>query len=82
MYSLTELLGLIKEGKIEYPADHKPGMRVTKGGSMCTNCEYWIKEDNNKYGKCNNKYWLQWHDGDAKIPVPADEYCCNWWEPK
>ena len=38
MYSLTELLGLIKEGPAEYPADHKPGMSVTKGGSMCGNC--------------------------------------------
>lgn len=69
---------LIKEGKIEYPSNHKPGMRVTKGGSMCGNCEYWIKGGN----LCGNKYWIQWNDGDNKIPYPADEYCCNWWESK
>ena len=77
MYSLLELLKL-QEGKIEYPSDHKPGMRVTKGGSMCVNCEYWTEKGN----LCNNKYWLQWHNGDAKIPAPADEYCCNWWHAK
>jgi len=78
MYSLTKLLKLITEGKAEYPADHKPGMRVTKGGSMCANCEYWIEEGN----LCNNEYWLKWRDGKAKIPAPADEYCCNWWHAK
>ena len=78
MYSLTELLGLIKEGPTEYPSDHKPGMRVTKGGSMCANCEYWVEKGN----LCNNEYWLKWNDGNAKIPAPADEYCCNWWHAK
>lgn len=68
---------LLLEGPIEYPSNHKPGMRVTKGGSMCGNCEYWIEEGN----KCGNKYWLKWNDGEAEIPYPADEYCCNWWEP-
>ena len=53
-------------------------MRVTKGGSMCANCEYWIADGN----KCNNKYWLKWHDGNENIPYPADEYCCNWWHKK
>jgi hypothetical protein len=53
-------------------------MRVTKGGSMCANCEYHEDEGN----LCNNKYWLKWHDGDANIPYPADEYCCNWWHEK
>lgn len=72
---LSEIL--ITEGVIEYPENHKPGMRVTKGGSMCANCEYWEADGN----KCNNKYWLQWHE-DENIPYPADEYCCNWWHPK
>jgi hypothetical protein len=78
MYTLSEMLGLVTEGKIEYPADHEPGLRVTKGGSMCANCEYWVEKGN----LCNNKYLLQWHDGDAKVPAPADEYCCNWWHAK
>jgi hypothetical protein len=76
MIKLSELL--LKEGTAEYPPDHQPGMRVTKGGSMCGNCEYWVKKGN----LCNNEYWLKWHDGDAKIPYPADEYCCNWWHEK
>jgi hypothetical protein len=50
-------------------------MRVTKGGSMCANCEYWVADGN----KCNNKYWVTWHDEVKEIPYPADEYCCNWW---
>jgi hypothetical protein len=53
-------------------------MRVTKGGSMCANCEYHEAEGN----ICNNKYWLKWHDGVEEIPYPADEYCCNWWHSK
>jgi hypothetical protein len=78
MYSLLELLNFVKEGKAEYPTGYKPGMKVTKGGSMCGNCEYHIPEGN----KCNNKYWLQWHDDNAKIPEKADEYCCDWWHAK
>ena len=77
MYSLLELLAL-QEGKAEkaeYPAGYKPGMKVTKGGSMCANCEYWIEEGN----LCKNEYWLKWRDGKAKIPEKADEYCCDWW---
>ena len=50
MYSLLELLKL-QEGKAEYPDNHKPGMRVTKGGSMCANCRFWIAEGN----KCKNQ---------------------------
>jgi len=77
MYSLLELLKL-QEGIAEYPANHQPGMKVTKGGSMCKNCEYWVEKGN----KCDNTYWLKWHDGKAEIPENPDEYCCNWWHAK
>lgn len=60
----------------EYPADHKPGMEVPKGGSSCLSCEYY-KGDN----ICGNKYFIQWK-GDDRIPAPPDEYCSDWWEPK
>jgi len=73
MIKISEIL--ITEGPVTYPPNHQPGMKVTKGGSMCANCEYWVAEGN----KCNNKYWLKWHDGNENIPYPADEYCCNWW---
>jgi hypothetical protein len=64
-----------KYGKAEYPEGYMPGIKVPKGGSMCANCEYWIKEGN----MCKNKYWLTWHKGDANIPEAGNEYCCDWW---
>ena len=50
-------------------------MRVTKGGSMCANCEYWVEDGN----KCSNKYWKKWSETE-QIPYPGDEYCCDWWQ--
>jgi hypothetical protein len=64
-------------GKAEYPANHKAGMRVPKGGSMCANCSLWEAKGN----KCVSDYWINWNGGDNQIPNPANEYCCNWWEP-
>lgn len=58
----------------EYPADHKVGMKVTKGGSMCKNCEYV------KGNKCTNEYFIKWNGSDI-IPAPIDEYCSDYWEP-
>jgi hypothetical protein len=75
MIKMLELL--LAEGKIEYPSNHKPGIRVPKGGSMCANCKWWGSEEN----ICNNKYWQEWAETD-KVPYPGDEYCCNWWEVK
>lgn len=75
MIKLTDLL--LKEGPAEYPSNHQPGMRVPKGGSMCANCEYHKVEGN----ICLNKYWEQWAE-TKEIPYPANEYCCDWWEPK
>lgn len=64
-----------KKGKAEYPPDHKPGMKVTKGGSMCKNCEYVSGN------KCTNEYFIKWHGSDI-IPAPIDEYCSDYWESK
>jgi len=61
--------------KATYPPDHKPGMKVTKGGSCCKNCEYV------NGNKCTNEYFKRWHGSDV-IPAPTDEYCSDWWEPK
>ena len=66
-----------EQGEAEYPADHEPGMKVTKGGSMCKNCEY-LGDDQKT---CKNEYFQQWHGSDV-IPEPIDEYCSDWWEPK
>lgn len=64
-------------GELELPASHRAGMQVTKGGSMCGNCKYHTAEGN----ICNNKYWNKWSEAEGKIPVAADQYCCDWWEP-
>ena len=78
MIKLTDILNedYGGEGQMTFPPNHKAGMQITKGGSMCANCEYWVKKGN----KCNSEYWLKWNDGNDQIPVAADEYCCNWWE--
>jgi len=72
--AVSSILG--GKGKITFPPDHKPGMKVPKGGSSCSSCEYLGKD-----GKtCTNKYFKKWH-GSNKLPVPADEYCSDWYEP-
>ena len=62
--------------KPQYPADHKPAIRVPVGGSSCASCEY-LKPD----GKhCRNPYFIEWH-GTDKLPFPANEFCSDWYEP-
>ena len=64
-----------KKGEVTYPADHKPGMKVPKGGSSCAKCEYLAN------GACTNKYFIKWN-GSGKLPAPPDEYCSDWFEVK
>ena len=66
---------IVKKGEVTYPKDHKPGMRVTKGGSCCANCEYVNGQE------CTNEYFIKWNRSN-KIPAPTDEYCSDFWEPK
>jgi hypothetical protein len=61
--------------KPTYPENHKPGMKVPKGGSMCKNCEYLVSPD-----RCRNKYFIKWN-GSNKIPGEIDSYCSDWYEP-
>lgn len=61
-----------------YPKNHKLGMRVPKGGSMCDNCKF-LGED---HKTCMNKEWIKWNNGDNKLPAPSDQYCSDLWEPK
>jgi hypothetical protein len=65
-----------KHPKVEYPADHKLGMRVTRGGSMCQNCEY-LGSDKKS---CTNLSFRDWN-GSKILPAPADSYCCDMWQP-
>lgn len=64
------------KGPVEYPPNHKPGMKVPKGGSSCSSCKFWDGED------CENEYYRKWNNGSGKIPAPPDEYCSDFYEPK
>lgn len=61
-------------GIIQYPAGHKLGMRVPKGGSDCAKCEYVDGQ------KCKNTLFVKWN-GSNIIPAPTNEYCCDLFEP-
>lgn len=62
------------KGKLpRYPANHKVGMRVPKGGSDCARCEHVRGQD------CEQKDFVQWN-GSHRIPAPTDEYCCDFFE--
>lgn len=65
-------------GKADYPANHKPGMRVPQGGSSCSSCRF-LKDADKRI--CGNKYFIEWN-GSNKIPAAVDEYCSDWYEPK
>lgn len=56
------------------PPDHQLGMRIPKGGSMCARCEFLSSPTT-----CGNKGFVEWNGG-AKLPDPADEYCCDLYE--
>ena len=57
------------------PPDHQLGMVVPKGGSMCANCQY-LKDPQN----CGNQGFIAWN-GSPQLPAPADQYCCDLYEP-
>ena len=56
-----------------YPADHKVGIRVPKGGSDCAKCEYVDGQD------CTQEQFVKWN-GSERIPASTDEYCCDFFE--
>lgn len=57
------------------PPDHQLGMQVPKGGSMCANCQYLVDPKT-----CGNQGFVKWN-GSSMLPAPADEYCCDLYEP-
>lgn len=71
----TKLKVSKSKGPIEYPKDHKPGMKVPKGGSSCASCEYLKNGD-----ECSNDYFVRWNKS-SKLPAPADQYCSDYYEP-
>lgn len=66
-----------KGNDFELPTTHRPGMRVPKGGSSCSNCRHFDGQ-----GSCNEPHFAAWQYGEKKIPASPDEYCSDWWEPK
>lgn len=74
MSDLDAMQLVLGNRKVLFPSDHRVGMRVTKGGSMCANCEYLADAKT-----CENKYFIRWN-GTGKLPAPADEFCCDFWE--
>lgn len=70
--------------KATYPADHVAAMQVPKGGSMCASCEY-LKDAKNRI--CGSPHFKAWEGpnkpaGSDKIPLPIDQFCSDWYEPK
>lgn len=64
---------LTHKGKLPiYPKDHKVGMRVPKGGSSCSKCEYVDGQ------KCKEKHLIAWLGTDV-IPAPTDSWCCDFY---
>ena len=62
------------EAEAVLPSDHRLGMQVPKGGSMCANCKYLATPQ-----ACGNEGFIKWN-GEAKLPHPSDEYCCDLYE--
>lgn len=77
---LGAMEGALRKGgaKFVLPADHKPGMHVPQGGSMCANCEYLKDRDK---GLCGEPNFVKWN-GSNKIPGPIDSYCSDWYQPE
>jgi hypothetical protein len=67
------------KGPFNLPKNHKPFMKITKGGSSCKNCVFVNAEKH----ECNNKYYIEWNGGDKKLPESSlDEMCSDWWSDK
>jgi hypothetical protein len=62
--------------QVKYPAGHKLGMKVPKGGSNCEKCEYVSKDEK----KCSQPIFIKWN-GSEVLPEAADVYCCDLFEP-
>jgi len=63
-----------------YPPNHKPAMRVPKGGSSCSSCRY-LAANHHKQPICTNIHFIRWHEGGMILPLPPEEYCSDWYEP-
>ncbi len=63
------------KGTFHLPVSHKAGMKVPEGGAVCSKCKF-VSED---LKHCNNKYFQLWNGSD-ELPLPANEYCSDWFD--
>lgn len=66
---------------VPLPKDHEPAIKVPKGGSSCASCKYFNKDGGGEHGTCEAEGFHKFY-GKKEIPVPADEFCSDWYEPK
>jgi hypothetical protein len=62
------------------PLSHEPAMRVPRGGSMCANCSEYVPRGG-KFGSCVAPEFFEYY-GTRLIPVPANEFCSDWYAPR
>ena len=64
-------------GHPTYPDDHKPLLRVPRGGSCCANCKF----VNVAKHSCGSPHYARWNNGSHQLPnLPLDEMCSDWYE--
>jgi hypothetical protein len=66
-------------GRFRLPVDHKPAMRVPKGGSSCLNCRFY-KSHGGEYGQCMEPNFAAFYE-TRLIPCPPAEFCSDWYMP-
>jgi hypothetical protein len=62
----------------EYKQDHQVGAEVPLNGSCCLSCHYLGKDG----VTCTEDKFVKWNHSNAKLPLPANRYCCDFWKPK
>jgi hypothetical protein len=77
MAKANEEMKALESKKPQYPPNHEPAIKVPKGGSSCSSCEYLGKDGK----RCSNEYFIKWNGSD-RLPYPADQFCSDWYEPK
>lgn len=66
----------MEKGKFTLPDNHKPFIKVVKGGSCCANCIFLSVDKRH----CTNKYFIKWYGKDL-LPKEIDSWCSDFYEP-
>jgi len=71
---------ILSNKEIDYPKDHKPFTKSSKGFS-CKVCEYFHEIGENEY-ECSSEYYQKWK-GSNKLEIDDPEkWCSDWFEEK